>query len=794
MAALAALFGVQFSLHPYLAYPTAAAALWLLRRQLSPYTRILVLLVAAASGYRAHRAIVDFVAERDAIRRDLGAAARCGGEGTVVQSPILRDGKFVVVVDATSLVCDAPIAGQHRLRLAGAPDGLGRGDTLSFVAQLGPVAPLRQIELSDPIPRLASVGVVASGGALSVERTGLGSGWRHWVDAARAWVRGRILATYAPKAQGLGRALVLGENDLEPDEQLAFQQSGLSHLLAVSGTHLVFAVVSIVTALRALLLRWVWFSCARDVGRTVAPVGAILALIYADFAGGSGSAWRAAWMLAAVYAAQTCDRRLSGLRALAISLLVGVLYDPLAGYDVSFLLSAAATSGLVVIGPKVRHPVERIAWRPLRWVGEALTTTVAAMIPCVPLLLLMSPEITLAGMVANVIAGPLGEVAALPLCLAHTLMAPLPWLERGLALAGSGALLCVGAIAKLSASATWARIALPPPTIEQFAVIGLGVLSAATLGDPASSTSEVGRSRQRRVIWALCALSLLVLEWVARRAGAPIGQLRVTAIDVGQGDSLLVDLPDGRLMLLDGGGAITGGPDPGQRVILPLLRARRRKRIDIAVLTHPHPDHFGGLLSVLRAIPTRELWEAGSPTELDGGELGQWRRDLLARMTKIRHLPDLCAAFPVRSGALIQLIGPCPNVVEGHSANNQSLVIRFEWGSHSAVLSGDAEALEESELVTAHRAELHADLLKIGHHGSRSSTSSLWLDAIRPSTAIISVGLRNRFGHPHPTTLSRLAAAHIPAYRTDELGSIQWTTDGSKVTLRSATTRAKVEP
>ncbi len=790
--ALAALFGIQFTLHPYLAYPAAAMALWLLRRKLSPHARILALVVAAASGYRGHRAVVDFVTERDSVRRDLGAAARCGGEGRVVQSPILRDGRFVVVLDAHGLVCDTAIGGEHRVRLVGAPDGLGRGDMVSFVAQLGPVAPLRQIELSDPIPRLAALGVVASGGALSVERVALGSGWRHAIDGARAWVRRRILLTYAPKAQALGRALVLGENDLEPDEQLAFQRSGLSHLLAVSGTHLVFAVVSMVAAMRALLLRCESIAESVDVGRYLAPFGALLALLYADFAGGSGSAWRAAWMLAAVYALTACNRRLNGLRALAISLVVGVLYDPLAGYDVSFLLSALATLGLVVIGPVLRRPVERIGWRPLRWLGEALSTTLAAMIPCTPLLLLLSPDITIAGLVANVIAGPLGEVAALPLCLVHAVMAPLPWIEQGLALAGSGALLAVGAIAKVSAAVGWARVTLPPPTVEQFAVIGLGVLVAATIEGPARNSASMSQGPQRRhvlVLLSCVAICLFVLELVARRAGAPSGLLRVTAVDVGQGDSLLVDLPDGRLMLVDAGGAITGGPDPGQRVLLPLLRARRRKHIDIAVLTHPHPDHFGGLLTVLREIPVREFWEAGEPREHGEGELVRLRRDLAARGTRIRHLPDLCGAYPERSRALIQLLGPCPDVTEGHNANNQSLVIRLDWGMRSVILSGDAETLEESELVAKYAARLRADLLKIGHHGSRSSTSDAWLEAIRPSVALVSVGLRNRFGHPHPTTLARLATAHVPVYRTDELGSIEWRTDGSKVTLRTATTR-----
>lgn len=788
--ALAALFGVQLTLHPQLAFPAFAVGLWLLRGQVGPFARVLVLLVAAVSALRGHRGIRDYLDERELVRGSIRASSRCGGEGQIVASPILRDGRFVLVVDASQLECDDTVPGRHRIRLTGAPDGLGRGDTVAFIAQLGPVAPPRQLELSDPIPRLAALGVVASGGALHIEKLALGSGWQHAIDRARAWVRRRIVATYSPRAEALGRALVLGENDLDPDEQLAFQRSGLSHLLAVSGTHLVFAVVSVVAALRALMLRVTWVAGRVVVARWVAPIGAIFALVYADFAGGSGSAWRAAWMLTALYLATALGRRLGGLRALAFSLVIGVLDNPLAGYDISFLLSALATSGLVVVAPSLKRAVEGIRWRPLRWFAEALTTTVAAMLPCIPLLLLLSPDITMVGILANVIAGPVGELAGLPLCLIHAVAAPVPWLEHGLALAGSGALLAVGTIAKVSAGVAWARVSLPPPTPEQFtvmAVTAMAMSSQLKARERVPKSTWIRRYCPAAVLGFVTAGCLVFLELVARRAGAPIGRLRVTAIDVGQGDSLLVDLPDGRLMLVDGGGAITGGPDPGQRVVLPLLRARRRGQIDIVVLTHPHPDHFGGLLAVMRALPIAEFWEAGDRDDGGVGDIAQLRRHLLQVGTRVRHLPDLCESFGVHRDPVIELLGPCPNVTASHHANDQSLVIRLKWGRHSVLLAGDAEATLEAELVAKHGTHLRADLLKIGHHGSKSSTTQAWLDAISPSCAIVSVGLRNRFGHPHPTTLARLKTAGVPLFRTDELGSIEWSSDGARLALRTAT-------
>jgi competence protein ComEC len=773
-----------------IAYPAVLVSLWLLRHELSPWVRLLFIGALALSAFRAQRAIASFTTEREQIRQQLGASARCSGQGEIVESPILRQGKFVLVVRTSQFECGSVFDKPPLVRIVGGPDGLARGDEITFVAQLGPVAPLRQIELSDPIPRAASKGIVVTGGALAVERIARRRTLFNTIDRARAHVRQRIVTTYAPKAEALGRALVLGENDLEVEDQLAFQKSGLSHLLAVSGTHLVFAVASLVSGLRALLLRVRCLAIRIDVRRIATPIGALLALAYADFAGGSGSAFRAAFMLTAVYVATGIGRPLRGLAALAYSMLVGAIIDPLVGYDISFLLSAGATAGLIVIGPGLARPLEALRFVPLRFFLMALATTTSAMIPCVPLLLLLSPEITLAGLVANVLAGPIGEMGALPLCLLHTIAAPLRWLESGLALAGSGALLSVAFIAKVSSSLTFAQVPLPPPSPAQFVCLGVTVLGLVTNRGIAFELSWCGRwsITSRSVLLSIGTLAFLGLEWAARMAGAPMGTLRITAVDVGQGDALLVDLPDGRLMLVDGGGAVTGGPDPGRFILAPLLRARRRKRIDIVVLTHPHPDHFGGLLTLLPQLPIGEFWEAGENLAApQGGELATLRDTLRRQGTRLRKLDELCERPRRFAGAVVEVLGPCPDVDRSHSANDQSIVLRFVIGKRVALLPGDAEVLEEGELVDRYGLGLRADFLKLGHHGSKSSTSERWLYTVKPGIAVVSVGLRNRFGHPHVTTLDRLRLAHVPVYRTDELGSIQWSTDGDKVTVNLAT-------
>jgi competence protein ComEC len=277
-------------------------------------------------------------------------------------------------------------------------------------------------------------------------------------------------------------------------------------------------------------------------------------------------------------------------------------------------------------------------------------------------------------------------------------------------------------------------------------------------------------------------MGLIGVELAAIRNGRPLDKLRLTLNDVGQGDSLLVDFPEGRCMLIDGGGSVTGGVDPGLAVLQPLFRARRRSRVDVVVITHPHPDHFGGLLTFLPTIEIGEVWMADDT-------LPDLRADLANRHIPVRGLADICAA-PHRFGAAeVQVLGPCPDASHASNVNNASIVLKITLRYRSVLLPGDAERESEDDLVERFGKRLKADFLKVGHHGSRSSTSPPWLSAVNPTWAGVSLGARNRFGHPAPSTLDRLDTAHVIVLRTDELGSIQWETDGERVSLTTARVR-----
>jgi competence protein ComEC len=705
--------------------------------------------------------------------------ARCEGEGVVVSAPVVigrtpdgaRGEQARVDVEITRGVCgEAAIAEPLRARLYGAPEDLARGDRVEIVADLAPLHLFRQRELPDPRPPIARSGVAASGGAVEVRRTARSRSIAAWIDRARAAVRARIEATFHKDAAALGRALVLGESDLDPEDDEAFRASGLSHLLAVSGTHLVIAVAGFAAALRALLVRIEPIAARMDADRIAAACAVPAAWIYADFAGGSGSAIRAAAMLSAAMIARTFARRAPAVRSFACSLLVLAMVDPLLACDVSFGLSAGATAGLVVLQPPIAAAIVRgpeIAKKPL----AAIATTLSATLGCAPLLAVLAPTMPILGVLSNLVAAPLGELFALPICLLHAVLGWAPAAEKGAALVGSGALLGVRVVARWS-TATGAVIAVPAPTSAQLAALAV----------TATAVWAAEGKRRRLATAALGAAAWLALEIAAVREGAPKGLLRISVLDVGQGDSVLVDLPDGSAMLIDGGGMVGSPVDLGARVLQPVLRARRRKRIDAVVLSHPHPDHFGGLVSTVPQMEVGELWDSGQGEDQGAGaRYAALFAGARARGIPIRRPRDLCGAPRFAGGARIEVLAPCPSYAPDAGANDNSLVVRISYGSRAVLLVGDAEHEEERDLLARARGSLRADFLKVGHHGSRTSTSPAFLAAVAPSFAAISSGVRNRFGHPHPRTLETLAAQKIEVARTDRGGAIVWETDGETV-------------
>ena len=771
-AGLALVLGQLAPSSPWPVAFTAVGLVVLAWRRLSVPRVGLLLLLFAFGSHRASTTLASYDLTRAVARDALGAPETCSGTLRVVASPARRGDRFGFLAEAIALQCEgsARVAPGTLLRLYSPSDDLARGDVWDVVLRAGALEIPRNFELEGGHAYAARLGAALSGGVLDGERVARDhASSATWIDRARAHARRRIDASYPPDAAPMARALVLGESDLPEQDAEAFRLSGLSHLLAVSGTHIVLAVFGLVRLIGALLVRVEWLASRCDVGRVAAGIGVPLAWAYAEFAGAGGSVRRAALMATVVLCARAMARLPDGVRAFGLSLLAGSLIDPLAAFDVSFGLSAGATAGLLIGSRPLAQRLQRLP-RPLCWAAAPVSATVSSSAFCLPWLTLLGPRFSLVGVAANVLAVPVGEMVSLPACLAHLLLAPFPTAERGVALLGSGSLLLVRAVARHAAAMEFLAFDTPRPTDWQLAACVLTVAASVLL------------PKRRPSLIAAGAVALLLLESLTVAAAQPKGRLRITVLDVGQGDSIVVDFPDGRGMLIDGGGVVGSPVDPGLRVVSPVLRARRRNVLSLAVLTHPHPDHVIGLASTVPQVSVGELWDTGQgEREGAGPTYAGLLSGVRGRGIPVRRPSELCGKVFPFGEARMRVLGPCPDIVPGRGGNDNSFVLHLRLGARSALLVGDAEREQESDLLRLGPAMLRADLLKVGHHGSKTSTSTAFLDAVAPRDAVITSGVRNRYGHPTPETLEVLRQRRVRVFRSDRHGAVRWETDGESV-------------
>jgi competence protein ComEC len=726
---------------------------------------------------------------------------RCVVTGEIVSMPRML-GVLSADVAPRAIECGgASIAAPRdlRVRVHALPEAAVRGAIVEVVTDVGVARWTTDPDLPAPAIRRGSAAAALSGTAIVARVTDDRYTLAGRVDAVRVALRRALVDAVAPTDAPLTRALVLGEDDLASDDAASFRGSGLAHLLAVSGAHVALVVGGLVAILRALLRRWAWLATRVDVSRPASLVGAIAAPIYAQLSGDAASARRAAWMATAMLLARAADRRADVWRALAASVIAMVAMDPLTPFDASFAMSLGATIGLLTVGPWLlarlaprtlfAEPSPSFAVRARRRLASAATASLAATIGCAPMVLAMGAGLPTLGVLANLVAVPLGEVVALPLSNALAALGAIG-VRGGVAKAIAAALAidlrALRAVAAFAASppalSSIAQLRLPPPTSWQLVVAASAIVVATT----------VPRVRARPAPLVVAAIAAwLAFEGRAVAAGRPRGLLRVTAIDVGQGDATLVDLPDGGAMLVDAGGEVGSSFDPGAAIVSPILAARRRSRLDVVVLSHPHPDHFGGLAAALGlARAPRDVgafWDTGQgEEERVGGAYGALLLAMRARAVPIVRPDALCDRPRSIGGARVEVLHPCPRFDPAHGANDNSFVLRVSYGRRAALLVGDAEHAAEASLLSKAASRLHADLLKVGHHGSRTSSGAAFVDAVGPSTAIVSCGVRNRFDHPHSTTLATFARAGVRLFRTDRDGSVRWTTDGDRVWVEPA--------
>jgi competence protein ComEC len=703
-------------------------------------------------------------------------------EGTVIRGPE-STGTGARLTVALTRVGGAPAAGTLALSVArGWPD-FGPGERIACRARLHELRGTRNPGLPDPALALRAAGVdalagVVDDGAIARIAEPDRAGPRRLAFRARRALRAAIDREVHGDAAAFLKTAVLGDRrGVGPDVEEGFRAAGATHVLSVSGLHLAAVATLLFLVVGSAAARVPRLPLHVDPKAVAAAVALPAIAFFALVTGEAIATLRSALMLSIGMGAYLVGRRASAGSAIAATALALLAANPLELCDPSLQLSLASVVGIALgargIGPGRAVPAAGQRARRLAiWLWRFGAATIAATAATAPLVAHHFGEIAPLSPLGNLALVPIVELAVVPVGLAGAAAGAI-WAPLGkLPLAAAG-LAARAALAIAGGFRTHAPLWLcrTPNWLETAALTAAGGLTlvAAGAARPARRLAAAGA-----IAAAVVAIGSLAARDIARRHAR---DLTVTFLDIGQGDAAVIEAPGARVMLIDGGGVRDGSFDTGARIVEPFLRARGIGRIDVVALSHPHPDHLNGLFRVLARFDVGAFWSSGD----DGHNPEYGRLVALARSRGVA-IPEVAET---RLGAAsIVPLGPFESFPDGRddrigappglSVNDASLVVRIGFAGRGVLFAGDLEADGEGELVGRRDVGqvVAADVLKVPHHGSRTSSSPELVDAVAPALAVISLGWRNQFHFPAPEVVGRYAARGARVLRTDRDGAI----------------------
>lgn len=703
-------------------------------------------------------------------------------EGTIASRPsVAPDGSRLVVKTERVLYENRiePVYGMLMLYVTQGDISFARGDRIRF--KTGISIPHRLgLPGEFDYPRylsfqgIAAVGRVASQQDIIVIRAAFEESLQRSIDIAARRLGDAIrMALPDDRISSVLTALLLGDQKRIPKNLAdAYTRAGVNHILSISGFH-----VGIIAAFISLVTLWIftrieYLSLHWNVRRASLLLAVPSMLIYLFLTGNAPATARSVIMLVACAAALYIERETDAINTLLLAACFLIAINPTTLFDISFQLSFFSLWGIIVTVPALKERLSvAVHPRMLVFIQFLAASIAASFTTLIPVLYTF-------------------KVASLNGIMSNFLIVPL--MGYGAVIAGFCVLPLIVMIPAISKTLLWPAAKLIYASnmiVEWFSALPVIRFPNITSWDMLFfllfmfSMTFIRRSRKRFAFAALMPLAALTMHLMEPTSAD--GRLHITMLSVGQAESLLLRLPDGSSMLVDGGGYLQdNGRDFGQRILVPALESLGIGKIDRMILTHDHPDHIGGLSFAMKNLAVGEFWTASNA----------YSRSLYSDLGSVlseRKIPVriLVAGDSINlsSGVVLDVLSPDKRITPNNGndiqdTNEDSLVFRISFGEFSMLFTADSGFVTERHMIS-HGYDLRSTVLKVGHHGSGYSTSEEFVNLVRPRMALISAGAGNKFGLPSERTIDLLNSKGIVVYRTDLDGTIELVSDGNTMSV-----------
>jgi competence protein ComEC len=698
--------------------------------------------------------------------------------GTVDSHPIYKERKISFVVESDSIIRYGNRVGEnHRLLILLYPSksesptkGIKFGEQIELSGIIKPFPfqrnpgefdygkylELNQIQGIVSAKGMNNLKIIGSCGSNSIQS------WTYSIQHALY----RILdSLHTPRHAGFLKGIIFGYRaEISEDVKQSFIDTGTIHILAVSGSNVAFVA----------FMFFAVFGFFRLSRRTVGGITIFGLIVYMLITGASPSVVRATIMAIVILCGTLFERKTDIYNSISVAALVLLIWDTNVLFDIGFQLSFSAVISIVFFYPRLEMLIKKIPERfeeikGIDVVLKLFAVSLTAQLGTIPFTAYYFGRISIVSLIANLLVVPISGLNTF-IGFAEVLFYYIsPWLAGLYASANDFMIWFLLGFVKQSANVPYAYLEIGQLNVT--AILGYYLILIGLF------YINLARVRVWLIIMALMFCNYLIYSAIWNKNHP---DLAVTMLDIGQGDAILTEFPNGNKLLIDTGPA-SPSFDAGEKIVIPFLKRYGITEITYLLITHPHSDHLGGAKSIIKSIQVDTLLMAHFSK--DNSQFNELLRVALARKTAIKNVG--CGdQIQIDENARVYVLFPSMTISNERNANNSSVVLKIIYGISSILLEGDAEIPVENKMVSRYDEFLSSNILKAGHHGSITSTSEEFLNNVHPQIVLISVGNQNKFRHPSPSTINRLAAHSVKIERTDKSGAVIYQTDGSRWTKR----------